>query len=1747
MQNSHNITLGYPVENDPSSRTVDRLGSGSDLSLENEGSFPLGEKSPLVLAPSGQEYSLSKMSLTIVSPDNQPPSLLREDHGLPSTPTFDEIVEFFRKPVSPPPDRKWKMAADVATDHVAASCSCLCSSITPPDVPKMQHQSLPQLSPLSEYITKLRAIGVDTTMLMKTNILTDTTLLMQGFSHTKNNILSSLQFPLYREILIDLGLFIASASSASSWTGVIAILTTYVRTTLKTFDLLELNKMIAFVIDTITNKVMSLQSTATEKFSSLVSVLSGLRDNFSAFVKSDIAVKLLKTIAAVMTLGVSNIAGIPAKLYELVVVNTSSVNLLKAGSVIACICDLSVSMLVSINQQFQGDEFTIESLRANLLNDTMNIITEIQKEYPNTLLRSEGHCSILLLMDKIQKALSQITLLSKDLPISQRIQLARHSNELSMMFQSLTVSHQSDSSRYAPLGIVITGPPKTGKTLIVTELFQCIGTVNSFPCDPKHLYTNQPNNTFDVAANNQHTGVLIDDLGSGPPGRQSNQYEYARGTINNTPMYTVQAECDKKDKIPINYRVAFITTNHTDSELGAAVTGELLHTTALTRRLLRITPKVKRAFRDPDGIRIRDDVAMGTDVNTYTISKSSIGTTPAGSLYTIWTDLAVNISKAELFRFIAAYAKVHDAKQKALISIKGTKLKFCEHGVPTELLCTLCDPGFDYLHLLDPDEGHVSESSSDDDAPDPPRRREGAWGRGGHRRNPRRMVRQSISSLEDENVTMPRIPFVRIFLMIVKNYDVFSIRLFQSLTAMLICFYLMVAIIAGIIGFLYSTTLSYVISSLFVLYSMLMCRRSVIMLEYNILKSRNTVEYEKECYSASVEKVYSLPLRCAIFSFKTCAAVAGLYSIHQLYNSTTDKWQDIDEVLEDENDELDMKRVISDKRKVAAFDGFVHDLWKQHSSRNPHLKEDVSDQEEEAPMEHQGSAPLFRTSVPNKWVVDQGAEYTIPAASLTTSMDELVSTMWKRMACFSIKNNDTGVTAFVRSLPYKSTVWIVPAHSFKDKDATYSVSMLRGPPTPLLTFMKATVRSKDISVHPSSDLALVNIPQFHPQKDNSKFISNTYKTTPRRCKFLCVNQDSSHKNTKGGVFCSSALAPTQLVATVATPGKYHVDDTTLSGLTYTLPYNTFNGLCGGIIISEHSTILSIHVAGCVDSGESVGAMLFRDELDNMAKKFSLYPSETCFVAKPIEPHAKFEGNFAHMVPNNAIHTELRVDSRSPFSRKTIKGRTIISPFSKEITDILEIPLLHQEQVSEYPYTTYVKKLSNKTGGIKPEILDKATKSQFDSYCKVYDRHNLILHTFDIPTAINGCDDTSYVDRIKMATSAGLPFRQKKKAFFHLDPPVEDHAINYAMNPNLEDIVNVAKEHFLNGEQCPYHLCDANIKDEAQKLGSTKNRVFLATSLSSFIIGRQMFGSFIQHQMNYNFEFSSAVGIDTCSDQWTELYEKIIKFGLENIVAGDFKDWDVTIPLEIALAAADIIYDLHVKYSTMSPEDLIILKACLSELVYPVLEVNGTILRPSGMNASGNVLTVHFNNLCNALLARAAFFTFYPDADTDDFDKYIASIFFGDDNLFGVHSDYSKFNHTALVKFFSSLGMTFTMPNKEDESVPFVHISEVDFVKRSFRFDEDLQCMSAPIARISISKMLHTTLPSSHIEYTEQLASNIDDVMREFFQYGQVKYNDMCAKMNLFIDHISFRDFVPSVPTYVEMTHSMSKRYINLQK
>jgi DNA-binding cell septation regulator SpoVG len=347
---------------------------------------------------------------------------------------------------------------------------------------------------------------------------------------------------------------------------------------------------------------------------------------------------------------------------------------------------------------------------------------------------------------------------------------------------------------------------------------------------------------------------------------------------------------------------------------------------------------------------------------------------------------------------------------------------------------------------------------------------------------------------------------------------------------------------------------------------------------------------------------------------------------------------------------------------------------------------------------------------------------------------------------------------------------------------------------------------------------------------------------------------------------------------------------------------------------------------------------------------------------------------------------------------------------------------------------------------------------FLSKINLDDVKNMLIVLDDF-TTLNGAQ-VAYIDKVNRKSSAGNPWKKSKKYFLESIAP--DHGMldpvkisNEEINDRIDQIILTYQK----GERCNPNFC-AHLKDEPvtfKKAKIGKTRVFTGAPFDWCFVVRKYLLSFCRLLQNNRFAFEAAPGTVAQSLEWQEIYHHITKHGEDRIVAGDYKAYDKRMSPKEILAAFDIIIRLCELSGNYTDMDIKVIRGIAEDTAFAIVDYNGDLIQLYGSNPSGNPLTVILNSIVNSLRMRYVYFILNPNHEIGSFTANVALMTYGDDNIMSVNKSIDWFNHTNIANCFEELEIVYTMADKEAESVPFINISDASFLKRSWKFDKDMNC------------------------------------------------------------------------------------------
>jgi hypothetical protein len=314
--------------------------------------------------------------------------------------------------------------------------------------------------------------------------------------------------------------------------------------------------------------------------------------------------------------------------------------------------------------------------------------------------------------------------------------------------------------------------------------------------------------------------------------------------------------------------------------------------------------------------------------------------------------------------------------------------------------------------------------------------------------------------------------------------------------------------------------------------------------------------------------------------------------------------------------------------------------------------------------------------------------------------------------------------------------------------------------------------------------------------------------------------------------------------------------------------------------------------------------------------------------------------------------------------------------------------------------------------------------------------------------------------------------------------------------------------YLRGERyCP--VFKTSIKDEAitfEKAEIGKLRLFMGAPFEWSLVVRKYLLTFIKLVQDNKYLFEAAPGTNAHSLEWQQMRQYLVNFGDDRMVAGDFKCFDKKMGIEFIMAAFDIIISVC-EFAHYSKNDIMVIRGIAIDICFAFCDFHGDLMQFLGSNPSGHPLTVIINSLVNSLYMRYAYVYNNPMGECDSFKRNVALMTYGDDNCMGISKKFDWFNHSTIAAAMATIGVEYTMADKVSESVPFIHIDNISFLKRAWRWDDDVKAYLAPLDMMSIEKMLLICTGSKSICPEDQMIATVESAMREAFFHGKKFFSE----------------------------------------
>jgi hypothetical protein len=249
-----------------------------------------------------------------------------------------------------------------------------------------------------------------------------------------------------------------------------------------------------------------------------------------------------------------------------------------------------------------------------------------------------------------------------------------------------------------------------------------------------------------------------------------------------------------------------------------------------------------------------------------------------------------------------------------------------------------------------------------------------------------------------------------------------------------------------------------------------------------------------------------------------------------------------------------------------------------------------------------------------------------------------------------------------------------------------------------------------------------------------------------------------------------------------------------------------------------------------------------------------------------------------------------------------------------------------------------------------------------------------------------------------------------------------------------------------------------------------------------------------------------------SPEWEQRRQKLTESEtlMDRTFAIDYKSFDQKIPAQVTWAVQEGFIEMCASTGNYSDRDLAIMRGIATEVTYPFVAFNGTLLSLPGGTISGTTLTVYQNNGCTSLYKRCCFkeVELIPRGIDATFRSGVNDANYGDDGCGTVRRWVERYNMRSFAQYMSDHGIVVTMPDKSLEMVEFMNWQDADFLKRTDNFIPELGYHLGKLSKESIYKSLHSHLRNANMSEEDHFVAVVTGTMFEMIAHGRSEFESM---------------------------------------
>jgi hypothetical protein len=400
-----------------------------------------------------------------------------------------------------------------------------------------------------------------------------------------------------------------------------------------------------------------------------------------------------------------------------------------------------------------------------------------------------------------------------------------------------------------------------------------------------------------------------------------------------------------------------------------------------------------------------------------------------------------------------------------------------------------------------------------------------------------------------------------------------------------------------------------------------------------------------------------------------------------------------------------------------------------------------------------------------------------------------------------------------------------------------------------------------------------------------------------------------------------------------------------------------------------------------------------------------------------------------------------------------------------------------------------------------ELLERSVDGVRNMICSNIQWDDMKVKSLQV--AIEGVPGDDAYPALNRKSSAGFGWIGTKKKYLGDGEYVFDHPEVLA---SVEKNLNLLKK----GERMNAVFVDT-AKDERrdlERVEAMKTRMFSAGEMTFTLIFRMYFLGWAAHMWRHRRVVESCVGIDPLGVDWHLLANDLKSKG-SHVVAGDFSNYDGSLPAEMLWSVFDIIKAF---YSISTDEERRVRVGLWSELVNSWHVVGNAVYLWSQSNPSGCPITSLLNSVVHSVMARYVWLGLAREHSIQHcslaaYREHVVHRNYGDDDVWNISNEViGWFNQKTLTTEFAKIGMTYTDETKKGEVATSRTLSEIAFLKRTFRWEKIIARWVGPLNLKVILEMPMWIHASSDVY--KQTGETLEAAWRELMLHSEQTIHDV---------------------------------------